>query len=151
MSWAQFNYLFICRNLPIAIGFSCILVTIVYVLTNVAFFSALSPADMLNSEAVAVVRAPQFPFPKESIGLEGKLMLWTGMYIKFYLSIFQTFANHLYGYMAWIVPVFVAASTFGGVNGILLTSSRYVILTRKIQILAPTRFQLSIREKLFPA
>lgn len=45
-----------CRNLPIAIGFSCILVTVVYLLTNVAFFTTLSPAEMLDSEAVAVVR-----------------------------------------------------------------------------------------------
>ena len=35
-----------------------------------------------------------------------------------------TFSNRLYGSMAWIMSVFVACSTFGGVNGTLLTASR---------------------------
>lgn len=77
------------RNLPKAISISCILVTLVYVLANVAFFTTLSVEEVLGSEAVAV-----------------------------------TFADKLYGYMAWVIPLFVAMSTFGAVNGILLTSSR---------------------------
>ncbi|XP_026680132.1 large neutral amino acids transporter small subunit 2-like [Diaphorina citri] len=76
-------------NLPRAIYISCTLVTVVYVLTNVAFYTTLSPAEVLNSEAVAV-----------------------------------TFANRIFGPIAWTLPVFVALSTFGGVNGIILTTSR---------------------------
>ncbi|XP_073970334.1 large neutral amino acids transporter small subunit 2 isoform X2 [Rhodnius prolixus] len=77
------------RNLPRAIAISCTLVTIVYTMTNVAFYTVLSPEEVLESEAVAV-----------------------------------TYANRLFGAMAWTIPVFVALSTFGAVNGILLTSSR---------------------------
>ncbi|XP_056637626.1 Y+L amino acid transporter 2 [Diorhabda sublineata] len=77
------------RNLPLAIAISCTLVTAVYVLTNVAFYTTLSPIEILGSKAVAV-----------------------------------TFANRLFGPLAWTIPVFVALSTFGAVNGILLTSSR---------------------------
>jgi amino acid transporter len=35
-----------------------------------------------------------------------------------------TFASRMFGPMAWIMPIFVACSTFGGVNGTLLTASR---------------------------
>jgi solute carrier family 7 L-type amino acid transporter-like protein len=77
------------KNLPRAIAISCILVTVVYVLTNVAFYTTLSVPEVLGSEAVAV-----------------------------------TFAERVFGYFAFLVPIFVAMSTFGGVNGILLTSSR---------------------------
>merc|ERR1712142_1074121 len=77
------------KNLPRAIAISCTLVTVVYVLTNVAFYTTLSVPEVLGSEAVAV-----------------------------------TFAERLYGSFAFMIPVFVAMSTFGGVNGILLTSSR---------------------------
>jgi len=77
------------RNLPRAIAISCVLVTVVYVMTNIAFYTTLSVPEVLGSEAVAV-----------------------------------TFAERLYGSFAFMIPVFVAMSTFGGVNGILLTSSR---------------------------
>lgn len=43
------------RNLPRAIAISCTLVTVVYVATNVAFYTTLSPEEVLGSEAVAVV------------------------------------------------------------------------------------------------
>ena len=43
------------RDMPRAIYISITIVTVVYVLTNVAYFALVSPAEMMMSDAVAVV------------------------------------------------------------------------------------------------
>ncbi|XP_034382238.1 cystine/glutamate transporter [Cyclopterus lumpus] len=45
------------RNLPLAIICSIVTVTVCYVLVNVAYFTAMTPAELLLSEAVAVTFA----------------------------------------------------------------------------------------------
>ncbi|CAL1541349.1 unnamed protein product [Lymnaea stagnalis] len=77
------------KNLPRAIYISIPLVTLVYVFANVAYFTAMSPQEMLTSYATAV-----------------------------------TFGQNVFGIAAVIIPLFVALSTFGGVNGLLFTSGR---------------------------
>ncbi|RUS92228.1 hypothetical protein EGW08_000081, partial [Elysia chlorotica] len=77
------------KNLPKAIWISIILVTCVYVFTNIAYFTTVSPEEIMGGAAVAVM-----------------------------------FSKRLFGVMWWCMPVFVSLSTFGGVNGILFTTSR---------------------------
>lgn len=64
-------------------------VTVIYLITNVAYFSVLTTDEMLSSHAVAV-----------------------------------TFGNKMLGFMAWLIPLFVACSTFGSLNGAIFASSR---------------------------
>ncbi|XP_075597494.1 large neutral amino acids transporter small subunit 2-like isoform X1 [Balearica regulorum gibbericeps] len=77
------------RNLPRAIFISIPLVTFVYVFANVAYVTAMSPRELLESNAVAV-----------------------------------TFGEKVLGAVSWVMPLAVALSTFGGVNGSLFTCSR---------------------------
>ncbi|RVE74896.1 hypothetical protein OJAV_G00026470 [Oryzias javanicus] len=77
------------KNLPRAIYISIPLVTLVYTMTNIAYFSSMTPEELLASNAVAV-----------------------------------TFGEKLLGWFSWVMPISVALSTFGGINGYLFTSSR---------------------------
>uniref|UniRef100_A0A3Q2ZF22 Solute carrier family 7 member 10a n=1 Tax=Kryptolebias marmoratus TaxID=37003 RepID=A0A3Q2ZF22_KRYMA len=77
------------KNLPRAIYISIPLVTLVYTMTNIAYFTSMTPEELLTSNAVAV-----------------------------------TFGQKLLGMFSWVMPISVALSTFGGINGYLFTSSR---------------------------
>ncbi|CAH8595758.1 unnamed protein product [Heterobilharzia americana] len=43
-----------------------------------------------------------------------------------------TFAVRMYGVMWWIMPIFVACSTFGGANGTVLTTSRIFFVASQV-------------------
>ncbi|XP_076333155.1 Y+L amino acid transporter 2-like [Tachypleus tridentatus] len=96
-SYAGWNYLnFVTeemkephRNLPLAIYISLPLVTLIYLMANIAYFAVLGPQEVLSSNAVAVA-----------------------------------FGSRILGVMKWIMPISVAMSTFGGLNGSVFTSSR---------------------------
>ncbi|XP_034234746.1 large neutral amino acids transporter small subunit 2-like isoform X2 [Thrips palmi] len=96
-SYAGWNYLnFVTeelkdpyRNLPRAICISLPMVTIIYVLANIAYFVVLTRDELLSSNAVAVL-----------------------------------FGEKMLGVMSWTMPVFVACSTFGALNGAIFASSR---------------------------
>ncbi|OXB74607.1 UNVERIFIED_CONTAM: hypothetical protein H355_013441 [Colinus virginianus] len=83
------SYLVYFRNIPLAICISMIIVTVGYVLTNVAYFTTISAGELLLSKAVAV-----------------------------------TFAERLMGSFSLAVPVFVALSCFGSMNGGIFAVSR---------------------------
>ncbi|KAK3921848.1 Large neutral amino acids transporter small subunit 2 [Frankliniella fusca] len=96
-SYAGWNYLnFVTeelkdpyRNLPRAICISLPMVTIIYVLANIAYFVVLTRDELLSSNAVAVL-----------------------------------FGEKMLDVMSWTMPVFVACSTFGALNGAIFASSR---------------------------
>jgi len=77
------------RNLPLSIVIGLPLVIIVYILTNISYFTVMSVEEMISSPAVAI-----------------------------------TWANRVMPPAAWLIPIFVALSTFGTGNGSLFSGGR---------------------------
>ncbi|XP_034019813.1 cystine/glutamate transporter-like [Thalassophryne amazonica] len=77
------------RNIPLAVILSMVTVTVFYVLINAAYYTVITPAELLLSDAVAV-----------------------------------TFANRTLHWIAFLVPVLVALSCLGTLNGTLFGSPR---------------------------
>ncbi|KAF0029926.1 hypothetical protein F2P81_019031 [Scophthalmus maximus] len=84
--WADFFFI---RNIPLAVVFSMVTVTVLYVLVNVAYYTIMTPAELLLSDAVAV-----------------------------------TFANRAFQAIAPVIPVLVALSCLGALNGGIFGSPR---------------------------
>lgn len=102
-----------CRNLPLAIAISMPIVTVIYILTNVAYYTILPINAILDSDAVAVVRLCSFK------------PLWSLFFkaLKSVISL-QTFADQVFGVMNWTIPFAVALSCFGGLNASIVAASR---------------------------
>lgn len=77
------------RNLPLAIIIGIPLVSVCYVMVNVAYFTVMTTTEVLVSPAVAVTYGDRVLYP-----------------------------------LSWIVPLFVAFSTFGSANGSCFTAGR---------------------------
>lgn len=118
------------RNLPRAIWIAMPLVTAIYVLVNLAYFAVVPHNEMLTSLAVAVVRDGLSIYSfRYFLNRREHLIMTFFVYICFallllLLLLLQTFGDRMFGPVAWLIPVFVALSCFGGVNGVIFTSAR---------------------------
>ncbi|XP_063414062.1 large neutral amino acids transporter small subunit 1-like isoform X2 [Mytilus trossulus] len=84
------------KNLPRAIIISMSIVTTVYIVANIAYFSVLSPIEVIKSSAVAV-----------------------------------TFTEHTVGKITWLIPILIAISVMGSMNGTSLSMSRLFFVGAK--------------------
>ncbi|XP_064201958.1 LOW QUALITY PROTEIN: large neutral amino acids transporter small subunit 2 [Anguilla rostrata] len=113
-------------NLPRAIFISIPLVTFVYVFANIAYVTAMSPQELLASNAVAVVRGGEGRGGDQEVKIltENPVVCVGHEVTECLISPSPTFGEKLLGGCGVIMPISVALSTFGGVNGSLFTSSR---------------------------
>lgn len=109
-----------------AIAISMPIVTVIYILTNVAYYTILPINAILDSEAVAVVRPLVFFQWLHFLLLSAlKVRLTSLLFVAFLFRFsLQTFADKVFGVMNWTIPLAVALSCFGGLNASILASSR---------------------------
>lgn len=112
------------RDLGPTVWISLSLVTCTYVLTNVAYFSVLSPEQLLESDAVALVWVLCW-LPKIVQKLIADHLHSTARNFNL-----QTFAAKAIGSGSiWVISIFVSLSCMGAVNGDFLSNSRYLLIS----------------------
>ncbi|KAG0722846.1 Y+L amino acid transporter 2 [Chionoecetes opilio] len=118
--------------MPRAIAISVTCVIVIYTLTNVAYFAVLPKDLMLASPAVAVARpGPRRPACRWGLlsGREGRAALMVRHTPRDVML--GTFGNLTLGVMAWTIPVFVACSISGALNGNTIIYSRLLFVSAR--------------------
>ncbi|XP_022060934.2 cystine/glutamate transporter isoform X1 [Acanthochromis polyacanthus] len=114
------------RNIPLAIICSMVTVTVFYVLVNVAYYTMMTPAELLLSEAVAVVSdiTLHTAFKRKKIRRTAIAQRWSDV-----VSVsLQTFANRTLQGLASVIPILVALSCLGALNGGFFAVSRMLFV-----------------------
>lgn len=82
-------------------------VILIYVFANIAYFTLLSPSEMIRSTAVAYVTLNQN--------------------CDFFFNFkFKSFVEKIFPKLSWIISIFVCLSTLGYINGALFSASRTI-------------------------
>lgn len=84
-------------------------VTVFYVLVNVAYYTMMTPAELLISDAVAVVSA--------ECHRKLHLIRETPLCVLNVAPSLQTFANRALQGLSSVIPILVAMSCLGALNG----------------------------------
>lgn len=108
-----FMIMFFFRTVPISVAATMLIVTALYIMTNAAYFTALSPSEMVASPAVAMVRK-----------LKIKALFYIIIINYFSASLLQTFASKSLGYFAIVIPLCVALNVIGTLNASMMFGSR---------------------------
>ncbi|PIK48190.1 putative cystine/glutamate transporter [Apostichopus japonicus] len=152
------------RNVPLSIIIATTAVTALYLLTNLAYFAVLSPFELLASESVAVIQLKVYEhgfnktggarqrnreckacsqlrniqikkcFASSELDIELHIYQPTRSIGK-YFSLQLTFGQRVLGPIWWILPIFVAVSCIGSINGGIFSSARmFFVASREGQL-----------------
>ena len=93
------------RDLPLAAVIALLTISGVYTLTNVAYFSALSPSELLQSPAVALVRRGKISICTTCVHEISKLWILVISYFRHLLRSSSVFQPELFYQSQWPFPV----------------------------------------------
>lgn len=103
------------KTMPKAIMLSVSSITLIYILTNIAYFAVLTRAQILSSSAVAVIFGEQVAKTFQTMSNNNELQQ-PGQ-VDYFLGL-------LFGSAKWLMPTTIALSTVGSLNGGLFAQSR---------------------------
>lgn len=140
--------------MPKAIILSITSIIFIYTLTNIAYFAVLTREEILNSSAIAVIFGERVTETFRTIMLSPKtdsMMMMTTTKSEsnpddLYKQVFNYFALFLTNSTKWIMPITVALSTIGGLNGGIFAQSRVLFAGSRQGQLFSTLNMLNINQ-----
>lgn len=138
------------KTMPKAIILSITSIIFIYTLTNIAYFAVLTRDEILNSSAIAVIFGERVTETFQTILLSktDSMEMTKGQLNPddLHKQVFNYFALFLTNSTKWIMPITVALSTIGGLNGGIFAQSRVLFAGSRQGQLFSTLNMLNINQ-----